>query len=81
MDLTTLPSLQVGRRKFSTAAAARQRLFSAYNCIAHQNSGARGGSRTHNLPITNRLRCRCATRADENSGNTRIYIQHKKRRP
>ena len=25
--------------------------------------GARGGSRTHNLPITNRLRCRCATRA------------------
>ncbi len=26
-------------------------------------TGARGGTRTHNLPITNRLRCRCATRA------------------
>src|SRR5262245_51105151 len=26
--------------------------------------GARGGIRTLNLPITNRLRCRCATRAE-----------------
>ena len=35
--------------------------------------GARGGIRTLNLPITNRLRCRCATRAEPASSCSGVH--------